>query len=124
MASRKRRKLTAEDIPEIKDTERNVVETLIPDTEELQRVDFGNEQEFRSDSNGFRRTVDLVDGTEVGSGNPPDLPDENDFHGDHHHKDNRPQSLRYFLAGVYIAAGMLSMYVGITMVRDLRKDGK
>ena len=121
--SKRRRKLTAEDIPEVKDADRNVLETLIPETETVQKVDYGNEQDIRIAVNRNGRTPHLV-GSTVDSGDPPSIKDDDDGHGDHHGDGRTPQGFRYFLAGVYLAAGAIAIYTGILMIRDLRTENK
>lgn len=118
--SKRRRRLTAEDIPEVQ--ERKMLETLIPDTEEVQKVDFGVEQDVRVNSHSNGWTPNLVEST-VDANDPPKFPPDDD---DSHHHNEKPekgsQTFQYFVAGVYLAAGTLAFYVGIQMILDLRKE--
>lgn len=118
----RRRKLTSEDIPEIKDVERNVLETLIPETEEVEgKVIY--EQDIRASSHSNGWTSDLL-GAEVGSGNPPTDPPEKGEDPWHGSGDNKsPVAFRYILATSYLVFGSVMLYVGIAMIKDIRKDG-
>lgn len=76
------------------------------------------EQDLRATSHSNGRFTDLV-GSSV-DGPPPESPeDDSHFHGD---RGKSPKGLRYMLATTYLIAGVVAFYVGITMIRELRKE--
>ena len=78
------------------------------------------EQDLRAGARSNGWASDLL-GSEVGSGGeegPPELPDEPGFH--RHEPEKRSPILMYGLAFTYLTFGVLGIWVGITMLRDLR----
>lgn len=80
------------------------------------------EQDLRAGARSNGWASDLLGSEEVahdGEGGPPQLPDEPEFH-----RDGKPEKrspiLMYGLAFTYLTFGALGLYVGITMLRDLR----
>lgn len=101
-------------------------ETPVLAPEEPEEVVSGSviyEQDLRAASHRNGRASDLVD-PEVGGGSdlPPGLPDEPSF-GRKPERRGGPTGA-YVLAIIYLVAGTLSLYVGVTMLRDLRGGKK
>jgi hypothetical protein len=103
------------------DEDETDVETIKPFVEEEPEQKVVYEQDLRNGSRSNGWAADLLDTQEVasGEGGPPELPDE-----PHYHRDDKPQKrspiLMYGLAFTYLAFGSLGIYVGVTMLRDLR----
>lgn len=79
------------------------------------------EQDLRAGARSNGWASDLL-GAEVAAGGadvPPQLPDEPEFHR-HDKPEKRSPILMYGLAFTYLTFGALGIYVGITMLRDLR----
>lgn len=99
-----------------------------PEEIETEEVPVGSviyEQDLRAAPHRNGWAPDLL-GAEVASGDgegPPDLPDEPGF-GPRRGPGQGGNGLTIILACVYLGAGALSLYVGITMLRDLRSGKK
>jgi hypothetical protein len=84
------------------------------------------EQDLRAGSHRNGRAPDMV-GPEVkswseGGDLPPDLPEEPDR--PRRPEGGRPGLAPYLVASTYLVFGALGLYVGITMLRDLRSGKK
>jgi hypothetical protein len=79
------------------------------------------EQDLRAGARSNGWASDLLGTEEVDAGGsdvPPELPDEPEFH--RHGPEKRSPILMYGLAFTYLTFGGLGIWVGITMLRDLR----
>lgn len=96
----------------------DVVETV--EAPQVQKVVY--EQDLRAGARGNGWASDILGAKEVAAGGsdlPPDLPEEPSFHR-HDKPEKRSPILMYGLAFTYLTFGALGIWVGITMLRDLR----
>jgi len=96
-------------------------ETETIETEEKPEIVEGSviyEQDLRASTHSNGRFADLV-GSSV-EGPPPESPDD-DSH-DRRDDGKSPKTMRYLMASIYMVGGIAFLYVGITMIRDLKGE--
>jgi hypothetical protein len=96
-------------------------ETVTTETVETPVGRIVYEQDVRAGARSNGWASDLLGAEEVAAGGsdvPPELPDEPEYH--RHGPEKRSPILMYGLAFTYLAFGTLGVWVGVTMLRDLR----